>query len=132
MIEGEYLGESPPHENRRKTMSDETTTAEDLPGDDDGAKREKYRVAGVKLLEKVKELVHEGNIRRLVIKNEDDKTLIEIPFTIGVVGAALWPVWAAIGAIAALVAKCSIEVERTTKGEDEGEGEGEEVEEVEE
>ncbi len=117
-------------------MSDETTTAEELPGDGDGAKREKYRVAGEKLLGKVKELVHEGNIRRLVIKNEEDKTLIEIPFTIGVVGAAFWPVWAAIGAIAALVANCSIEVERTTGGEGEGEveeaGEAEEAEEAEE
>ncbi len=112
-------------------MSDETTTAEELPGDDDG-NREKYRVAGEKLLEKVKELVHEGNIRRLVIKNEEDKTLIEIPFTIGVVGAALWPVWAAIGAIAALVANCSIEVERTTPGEGEEEVVAEEVEEAEE
>ena len=101
-------------------MSDETNTAEELPGEDREAKREKYRVAGEKLLEKVKELVHEGNVRRLVIKNEEDRTLIEIPFTIGVVGAALWPVWAAIGAIAALVANCSIEVERTDTPNEEG------------
>jgi len=74
--------------------------------------RERYKVAGEKLLSKVKELLQEGNIRRITIKNDDDKTLIEIPLTIGVVGAAIFPVWAAVGAIAALVTDCSIEVER--------------------
>ena len=74
--------------------------------------RERYRVAGEKLLSKVKELLREGNIRRITIKNDEDKTLIEIPLTFGVVGAALFPVWAAVGAIAALVTDCSIEVER--------------------
>ena len=77
-----------------------------------GHGRERYRVAGEKLLSKVKELLQEGNIRRIIIKNDDDKTLIEIPLTIGVVGAAIFPVWAAVGAIAALVTDCSIEVER--------------------
>jgi len=56
--------------------------------------------------------VHEGNIRRIIIKNEEGKTLIEVPLTLGVVGAALLPVWAAIGAIAALVADCTIVVEK--------------------
>ena len=79
----------------------------------EGGGRERYRVAGEKLLSKVKELLQEGNIRRITIKNDDDKTLIEIPLTIGVVGAAIFPVWAAVGAIAALVTDCSIEVERT-------------------
>ena len=74
--------------------------------------RERYRVAGERLLSKVKELLQQGNIRRIIIKNDDDKTLIEIPLTIGVVGAAIFPVWAAVGAIAALVTDCSIEVER--------------------
>jgi hypothetical protein len=74
--------------------------------------RERYKVAGEKLLSKVKELLQEGNIRRITIKNDEDKTLIEIPLTIGVVGAAIFPVWAAVGAIAALVTDCSIEVER--------------------
>jgi len=74
--------------------------------------RERYKVAGEKLLSKVKELLQEGNIRRITIKNDDDKTLIEIPLTFGVVGAAIFPVWAAVGAIAALVTDCSIEVER--------------------
>lgn len=74
--------------------------------------RERYKVAGEKLLSKVKELLQQGNIRRITIKNDEDKTLIEIPLTIGVVGAAIFPVWAAVGAIAALVTDCSIEVER--------------------
>lgn len=73
---------------------------------------EEVKVNGEKLLEKIKELIHEGNIRRIIIKNEDGKTLIEIPLTLGVIGAILLPVWAAIGAIAALVTKCSIVVER--------------------
>jgi hypothetical protein len=77
--------------------------------------RERYRVAGEKLLSKVRELIQEGNIRRITIKNDEDKTLIEIPLTIGVVGAAIFPVWAAVGAIAALVTSCSIEVERHEK-----------------
>jgi hypothetical protein len=85
---------------------------EEEPRKEHGRERERYRVAGEKLLTKVKELIQEGNVRRIIIKNEEDRTLIEIPLTIGVVGAALFPVWAAVGAIAALVTNCSIEVER--------------------
>ena len=73
---------------------------------------EEYRLAGDEVIRKVKELIHEGNIRRLIIKNEDGKKLIEIPLTIGGVGAVLVPVWAPIGAIAAVVTSCTIEVER--------------------
>jgi CBS domain-containing protein len=73
---------------------------------------EEYHIDGDELLHKVKELVHEGNIRRIIIKNEEGERLIEIPLTIGVVGIALLPVWAAIGAIAALVAKCTIVIEK--------------------
>ena len=73
---------------------------------------EEYKVTGEKLLARVKELVHEGNIRRIIIKNDEGKTLIEIPLTLGVVGALLLPVWAAVGAVAALVADCTIVVEK--------------------
>ena len=73
---------------------------------------EEYQVSGKILVAKVKELVHEGNIRRITIKNEEGDTLIEIPLTLGVVGAVLLPVWAAIGSIAALVANCTIVVEK--------------------
>ena len=96
-------------------MTEETNSAEEQAPEEEAGeegKRERYRVAGEKLLSKVKELLQEGNIRRITIKNDDDRTLIEIPLTLGVVGAAIFPVWAAVGAIAALVTDCSIEVER--------------------
>jgi len=73
---------------------------------------EEFEISGDKVIAKVKELLHEGNIRRVSLKTEDDKTLIEVPLTIGVAGAILVPVWAAIGAIAAMVAKLRIVVER--------------------
>ena len=81
------------------------------------SRTERYRVSGDKLLGTVKELMREGNIRRITIRDDDGKALIEIPLTIGVVGALLLPVWAALGAIAALVANCSIEVERAGDAE---------------
>lgn len=74
---------------------------------------ETYEVAGDDLLGRIKELVHEGNVRRIVIKSEEGKRLVEIPLTVGVVGALLVPTWAAIGAIAAIVTKATIEVERS-------------------
>jgi hypothetical protein len=61
---------------------------------------------------KVKELVHEGNVRRLIIKNDEGTTLIEVPLSVGLIGAALLPVWAAVGAIAAVATNCTIVVER--------------------
>jgi hypothetical protein len=73
---------------------------------------EEIKTTGEQLLAKVKELVREGNVRRIIVKNEEGKTLIEIPLTLGVVGALLLPVAAAVGAIAALVADCTIVVER--------------------
>ncbi len=73
---------------------------------------EEYKISGDKLIAKVKELVHEGNIRRITIKNKEGKDLIEIPLTIGVVGIVLAPALAAIGAIAALVTECTIVVEK--------------------
>lgn len=73
---------------------------------------EEFKVSGDAMLAKVKELVHAGNIRRIIIKNEHGQTLIEIPLTIGVVGAVLLPVWAAIGAIAALAVNLTIVVEK--------------------
>ena len=75
-------------------------------------KTEEYRVTGEGVVAKVKELVHEGTIRRLIIKNEEGRSLLEVPLTLGVVGAILVPTWAAIGAVAALVAKCTIVVDR--------------------
>ena len=77
------------------------------------ARTEELKLRGDTLVSRLKELVHEGNIRRITIKNEEGHTLIEIPLTVGVVGALLLPVWAAVGAIAALAANLTILVERT-------------------
>ena len=73
---------------------------------------EEFRVNGEELLAKIKELIHEGNIRRIIIKNRDDKTMIEFPLTIGVVGAVLAPTLAAVGAVAALIGEATIVVEK--------------------
>ena len=73
---------------------------------------EEFKVQGEHLLEKIKELIQEGNIRRVRIINEDNRTLIDIPLTVGVVGVLVVPQLAAIGAIAALVKNCTILVER--------------------
>jgi hypothetical protein len=73
---------------------------------------QEFTVTGDEVVAKVKELVHEGNVRRLIIKNEEGRTLIEVPLTVGVIGAALLPVFAAIGAMAALATRCTIVVER--------------------
>lgn len=76
---------------------------------------ETFHVTGEKLLAKVKELIKEGNVRRIIIKDKKGKVLIEFPLTFGVVGAVIAPVLAAVGAIAALVAECSITVQREEK-----------------
>ena len=73
---------------------------------------EEFKLSGSEVLDKIKELIHEGNIRRIILKNDEGKTLIEIPLTLGLVGAAFMPVLAAVGAIAALVAKMTIVVEK--------------------
>ncbi|MBS1622285.1 MAG: DUF4342 domain-containing protein [Bacteroidetes bacterium] len=73
---------------------------------------ESFKVDGENLLKKVKELIKEGNVRRIIIKDRQDKELIVFPLTVGVVGVVLAPVLAAIGAMAALVGECTITVER--------------------
>ena len=80
--------------------------------DDRRCRTEEFRLDGSELLDKIKELIHQGNIRRITIKNESGQTLLEIPLTLGVVSAALLPVLAAVGALAALVTRCSIVVEK--------------------
>ncbi len=75
-------------------------------------RREEFTLNGGELVDKIKELIHQGNIRRIILKNEEGKTLVEFPLTLGVVGAALAPVLAAIGALAALVAKMTLVVEK--------------------
>jgi len=78
-------------------------------------KDETFHVTGEKLLEKVKELIKEGNVRRIIIKDKNGKVLVEFPLTFGVVGAVIAPVLAAVGAIAALITECSITVQREEK-----------------
>ena len=75
-------------------------------------KTEEFRVEGEKLLTKIKELIHEGNIRRISIKDKEGKTVMEIPVTIGVVGILIAPQLAAIGAIAALLTEATVVVEK--------------------
>ena len=75
-------------------------------------KKEEFKVNGEELIKRVKELVAEGNVRRISIKSKEGKSLVELPLTVGVVGALLAPALAAVGAIAALVTECTIEVTR--------------------
>jgi hypothetical protein len=82
----------------------------------DEGSTEEQRVSGEGLVARVKELVREGNVRRIKVKNGEGRTLLEIPLTIGVVGVALIPVWVALGAIAALAADYTLEIERGTSG----------------
>lgn len=75
-------------------------------------KKESFKISGENLLKKVKELIEEGNIRKITIHDKTGKELMSFPLTVGVVGAVLAPVLAAIGAVAALVGECTITVER--------------------
>jgi hypothetical protein len=79
-----------------------------------GQSWETFKVKGEDLLKRVKEIVHEGNVRRVVIK-QGSRTVVEFPVTVGVVGALAAPVLAALGAVAALLTECTIEVERGGK-----------------
>ena len=74
--------------------------------------REEYSVSSDDLIERVKELLHEGNITRIIVKNEKGDVLLEIPATVGVIGVVLVPWLAALGAIAALATNCKIVVEK--------------------
>ena len=82
--------------------------------------KEEFKVKSEEIIEKVKALIHEGNVRRLIIKDEDGKVYLEIPVTFGVIGAVFAPVLAAVGAVAAMVANLKIEVIRE---EEPGKGE---------
>ncbi len=77
-----------------------------------GMTEETFSVSSNDLVQKVKDLIHEGNVTKIIIKNEENKTLLEIPVTIGVIGVVLVPWLAAIGAIAALATRCTIVVQR--------------------
>lgn len=113
------MPESMPEENT--VIQDSTTipTAETTPGMppiEGDVRVEEFKISGNELVAKVKELLHEGNIRRVILKTEDGNTLIEIPLTVGIVGGlvgtALFPVVAALGAIGALVAHVTLVIEK--------------------
>ena len=78
-------------------------------------KEETIKVSGENLLKTVKDLIAQGNVRHITIKDKDEKVIMEFPLTIGVVGAVFLPVLAAVGAIAALIGECSISVDRIKK-----------------
>jgi hypothetical protein len=73
---------------------------------------ESFKVSGEELLGKIKDIIKEGNARRVIIKNEKDEIIMEFPLTIGALGVALAPIFAAVGALAALATSCTIEVEK--------------------
>jgi hypothetical protein len=86
--------------------------------------RMEFKVKGEDLIKRIKQLIHEGNIRRIIIKDEDGHTFMEIPLTVGILGTALVPIWAALGALAALVSNFTIEVIKKDEDEkDSAEGE---------
>ena len=76
-------------------------------------KFEEFRLNGGEIINKVKEIIHEGNVRRIILKDEQGKTFLEIPLTVGVVGAIVAPILAAVGAVAALASNLTIVVEKT-------------------
>ena len=73
---------------------------------------EEFKISGDKVVEKVKEVIKEGNARKIIIKNEEGETFFEIPLSIGAVGVLAAPIFAAVGALAALVTNCTIVVEK--------------------
>ena len=81
----------------------------------DGFRTEEFKVEGEKLLARIKELIHEGNIRKIIIKDKEGKIVMEIPMTIGIVGVLLAPQLAAIGAVAALISEATVIVEKADK-----------------
>jgi hypothetical protein len=75
-------------------------------------KKEEFKVSGEELVEKIKEIIKEGNARKIIIKNENGESVAEFPLTVGAIGALISPILAAVGAIAALLTKCTIVVEK--------------------
>ena len=80
---------------------------------DQSTLKDSFKVAADQLVDAVKKLLHEGNVRRIAIKHQDGRIIAEFPLAVGVVGAVFAPVLAAVGALAAVLTECTIEVERT-------------------
>ena len=77
--------------------------------------KESFKVTSDQLVDAVKKVLHEGNVRRVVIK-QDTRTIVEFPLTVGVIGAVFAPILAAVGALAAVLTECTVEVERSDRG----------------
>jgi predicted regulator of Ras-like GTPase activity (Roadblock/LC7/MglB family) len=75
--------------------------------------QDSFKVSGEELLKKIKELIREGNVREISIENKKGKVIMVLPLTVGIIGAALLPPLAAVGAIAALLTECTLRVKRT-------------------
>jgi hypothetical protein len=75
-------------------------------------RKEEFRVSGGEVIDKIKEIIHEGTARRIILKNEQDHIIMEIPVTFALVGVVLLPIIAAVGAAAAMLTRCTIVVER--------------------
>jgi hypothetical protein len=97
---------------------DEEDLGQDAAGPEESAEKwtEEFVVAGEELVEMVKQLIHEANVRRIIVKNEEQRILLEIPLVVGVVGIAWLPLYASLALIAALVSNCTITVERVETG----------------
>jgi hypothetical protein len=109
-----------------ESMPSTPTVTEVVPSDTEAASEttvsvEEFSIKGDELVSKIKELLHQGNIRRIILKNEEGKILLEIPLTVGVVGGvigvAFFPVLAALGAIGAMVAHLTLVIERRESGD---------------
>jgi hypothetical protein len=79
---------------------------------DEKSNHESFKVSGDEILSKIKEIIKEGNARRIIIKNEKDEIIMEFPLTIGAIGVVLAPIFAAVGTLTALVSHCTIVVEK--------------------
>ena len=105
--------------------SEEIPVEEEVEGPEGGSEEstysEEFAVKGEELLETVKKLASEAGVRRIVIRNKNEKVLLEIPVVLGVAGIALLPAWSALALIAALVTECSIFVEKKSTKEKEPE-----------
>jgi hypothetical protein len=85
--------------------------------DNEKSSWESFKVTGDEILTKVKEIIKEGNARRIIIKNEKEETIIEFPLTIGAIGVVLAPLFAAVGTLAALATNCALLVEKRNDNE---------------
>lgn len=98
-----------------KELPDYYTRLEKMEAEGEKMQSEEFKVDGQEVKDKVKEIIKSGNARRIIVKDQNQKTILEIPLTVGVIGAVIAPVLAAVGAAAAVATSCTIIVEKSTK-----------------